>query len=830
MLVDPQSSVAEALGSLPGQPARLLGRDEAIRHLQELLTERPIVSIVGPGGIGKTSLAVAIARLLAPSLPDGVHFVDLSKQGSPGSALRELAMALGITRPVGDLLALLVEKLRRKRTLILLDSCEAAIEDAALLAEAAASSGTQVLATSREPLAAADEWVHRIEPLPCPPQGTALPAWLAATYPALHLFAKMAWPGGSGGSASLLANSGDVELASGICRRLDGNPLAIKLAASRVGSLGLAGVAEQIDRKMLDWQSEAEPASRHQSLEAVLDWSFQLLGREEQAVFLALATFRSHFSFEAAVMVGGEASQKDQVAAVILDLVAKSLLVPQQWDGDGAFRLLDTTRSYAERALERAGPQTVAACRRRHAGFLVQMLAGAQQQWDTMEQGVWRQKNGAWVEDVRAALAWSCSDAGERVIGVALTIAALPLAEQTGLMSDYGHFARFALTEVSAMRPPRPDLELRLNTSPVLGLHTKAQTNEAHDLAALSRALEQGRAEGTAQAQLGVLLALWAHAFQAGDYQAAALRATLIDKLADLHRDAVARVTAQRTRAQTLHFLGDHRGAKVLALRICANPPRRVPLAYLPSPVSMEVSMRIVLARIHWIEGCADQAWTVVHDCLRMAQEDHPMSICQTLAVAAVPLAFWCGRPSECRAWLEQLSEQAQRYGYDYWANWARRSTALLDATEPALSGTLLEIQAPGQVKMRDHAATFLPTALTQESCERVVRREVGWCAPEVLRLEAEVAMAEGSGQGFSRAQLLLDRSVDLARDQGALAWELRAAMSGVRLAQAMGEGAGAIGRLAALRARFVEGAATADLVEADRLLGHGEAGPERLT
>lgn len=804
-----------AATSLPQARGPLIGRGEAIQALTSWCLQHRLVSIVGPGGMGKTCLAIAVARELSAQLADGVHFVDLARHASAGAMARELAVTLGLEASPGDAMPALLERLRGTRLLIVLDCCEVAIDAAASLAEAvvAAAPDARVLATSREALNARDEWVHRIEPLGCPPP-EALPTWLLASYPALQLFVAVA----GAGDADFRLDSAQALVAGAICRRLDGSPLAIRLVAAHVARLGLDGVASQIDRAVLDWRASPAAAeqARHQSLEAVLDWSFHLLSPDEQRVFCSLAAFRSHFDLDAAVAVAG--GDIPGAGSLVLDLQSKSLLVMHNVGGDVTYRFLDTTRSYAERALAQMPPCEVLACRVRHANFLVRLLQTAEHQWDLMALGAWRRRYAAWTEDVRAALQWAFSDEGDIQAGVALTLAAMALADQTNLIVDYGRHARRALTELQAMSPRRPELEMRLHAAPFIR-QMGDMLNRAHALATLTRAQDLGRDAGTVQAQLGCLLALWAWAFQNGNYREAVDRTARIQELADARGDMVAGITAMRTRAQNLHFLGDHAGAEELALRICARRDQKLPLAYMPSPVSMSVSMRIVRARIHWLAGRADQAWKLVDECLALAEDDHPISICQTWAVAHVPLAIWCGWQDQAERGIEALAQLATHHAYAYWKPWCGMFGAIAQgraaqAPEAALQG----MHAPDQAMLRDHIATMQVGDLAHGGFERASRGEVGWSAPEALRMRAEHLWADGSPD---QAHALLEKALRLARSQGALAWELRAAMSGLRMARTPTEAGAARQLLETVRARFVEGLDTHDVREADRLLSY---------
>jgi len=811
---------------LPEQPEGLIGRDEAVRMLARELRRRRVVSIVGPGGIGKTSLAGAAANRLAGDFADGVRQLDMTRHGTLESAARELAIALGVDPAAGAALPALRERLRPLRTLVLLDSCEAAIDTAAALAEALANEaapGVRLLATSREALDVGGEWVYRIQPLACPPGEGELPLWLASTYSAVQLFARVAAAGGHG----FALDTHNAPIVASICRRLDGNPLALTLAASRVAELGIDGVATQLGEQMLGWRSGSGGQARHQSLEAVIDWSFRLLGNAERQVFRSLATFRAQFSLEAAAAVAGDVAP-GQAAAIVLDLVAKSLLTAQPVAGDTVYRFFDTTRSYAEQALEQAPAEERAGCRQRHARLLIRMLAAADLSWHHTPPTVWRLQYGVWAGDLRAALSWAFSASGDRDIGVELTAASLAFANQTALIGDYDHYAQRALLEVATMDPPRPDLELKLHAFPAVN-QMAGLVNQPTQLATLRRAVTLGHRAGTAPAQLVGLLALWAESFQSGGYRTALDLSARMQQLADDHDDMAVDITAKRTRAQALHFLGEHAAAKALALQVCARLPFKVPLIYTPSPVSMAVSMRILLVRIHWLEGRADQAWQVADDCLRHAEEDHPRSVCQTLALAAIPLALWCGRAEAARAWIERLDDEARRCAYTYWQTWAALFESMLvppDGTtqerpvRPVRPVEWAALRSSDQSMLRDHAGTFRTTAGADDAYLRAVRGEVGWCAPEILRAEALRTLHAGGTAALGRARALIGAALDLARSQGALAWELRAALSALQVDKLTGNAGAALAQLAAIRSRFSEGFGTRDLLEADAALG----------
>jgi predicted ATPase len=807
------SSRASSTRPLPDLPATFVGRDELARNLEAALQQRRLVSVVGPGGMGKTTVAVAVARRLAPSLPDGVCFLDLAKLSSGERLGAELATALGIESPKGEDFDPLKSFLRDKHMLIVLDSCETVVDAAAKLAEELLASAPQVLllVTSREPLQANGEWVHRLPPLTSPPEEASLPTWLAMTYPAMQLFCRIA----EDRQTKVAVTQETLELMATVCRKLDGSPLAIALAASHVPRLGLRGIAEQVGRRMLTLPSMAGAAGRHQTLEAVLDWSYQLLLEPEKRAFCSLATFRGGFDLEAAVDVVN-AENRAAALSTILDLVSKSLLMPLQVGDAVLYRMPDMTREFAEGQLQKVDCAEYRAARQRHALYLIRMLALGDRQWNSMGRAEWRRRFGAWVEDVRHALRWAFSEDGDALVAIELTAGSWALAEQTALFADYDGFAGHALNAVQSLDPPRPDLAVRLYIIPCINQY-RWLNNDVRQFATLSKAVEIGQNVGTADAQLGSLLATWALSFQLGDYPATLPWCATMQALADDHADAIVELTARRTRAQTLHFLGDHARARTIALALCAHPNTRIPLSYTPSPVSTDVSMRILLARIQWIEGHADQARRTLDECLELARHDAPQSLCQVLGVAAIPVALWSGWGDACQSWVAQLVEQAGRYDYLYWQHWGGLYQALLAQDGRCLPETVLVVLQPAnQTKFRDHIGTFNAAYLSGDALARVEAGSVGWCAPEVLRIQAEREMAAGS---LGTAATYLERSMKLARAQGALAWELRAAMTALQLSQLTGNRVHGRRVLASVYDRFAEGFATRDLRGARRLL-----------
>jgi len=321
---------------LPPVLERMVGRDSTISNLTAHLMMQRFVSIVGPGGIGKTTVAVAAAHSLLAEFAGAVCFVDLGSVTEPTRVVPTVASALGLGV---DTESTLIERLRATRTLLVLDNCEHVIDAAASLAERIFSEAHRmhILATSREAMRVEGESAYLLPPLDSPSPDADLKADVALGYPAIQLFMERA---AAGGRRSPLTDS-EALIVADICRKLDGLALAIELAASQVGAHGIVGTWNLLQhRRVLDWQGRRTAAPRHQSLRTLLDWSYRLLDDEEQLALRRLAVFSSAFTVEAAARA---------VTINELDaLVAKSLLSVVAGDeGSMRYRVLETTRAYA---------------------------------------------------------------------------------------------------------------------------------------------------------------------------------------------------------------------------------------------------------------------------------------------------------------------------------------------------------------------------------------------------------------------------------------------------------------------------------------------------
>lgn len=335
--------------NLPALVAELIGRDQELRKVVDLAAAHRLVTLTGPGGIGKTQLAIAAARQLRPGFADGVWVAEFSRLSNPDLVPATVAAAIGLAPVASEVSAQdLARMLSGRRLLLLLDTCEHIAAATAALAEtlSRACPFVHIIATSREPLRMEGEQTHPVPPLAVPPANSDDPGQYSAT----QLFIAKTRANGAQSTEDRHAAS----LIAAICRQLDGNPLAIELAAARTFALGVEELATHLAGGFLHLTGGWRTAlPRHRTLRATFDWSHELLSDPERVVLRRLAIFAGCFSLEAAdAIVTADLAVSDVVDS-LASLVAKSLVVVEFDCGIARYRLLNATRAYAlEKLLE----------------------------------------------------------------------------------------------------------------------------------------------------------------------------------------------------------------------------------------------------------------------------------------------------------------------------------------------------------------------------------------------------------------------------------------------------------------------------------------------
>jgi predicted ATPase len=368
------SAIAEPADNLPRLLTRMVGRDADANALSALLSRKRLTTVVGLGGIGKTTLALTVARKFIAPYKDGVRFIDLGLLVDPLLVASALAFVFGLPVSPENSTAALMTFLQDKKMLLVLDSCEHFVEaTAALVVDLLrAAPGLNILATSREPLRAKGEYVQRLTPLSVPPISPAITAAEALAFPAVQLFAERA----IACVDSFELTDSNAPMVSDICRKLDGIALAIELAAGRIDTLGVAGLVSSLGQQ---FQLIARPGlaaqARHRTLTATFDWSYEYLPNSERIILRRLSVFDGFFTLEsAAVVIDSEISACDVVAG-IANLVTKSLVMADIVGDIVYYRLLDTIRAYARTKL--AESADVDQVSQRHSDVLRDILERA---------------------------------------------------------------------------------------------------------------------------------------------------------------------------------------------------------------------------------------------------------------------------------------------------------------------------------------------------------------------------------------------------------------------------------------------------------------------
>jgi predicted ATPase/DNA-binding SARP family transcriptional activator len=404
--------------NLPVPLTSFVGREAELAEITQLLQTTRLLTLTGPGGCGKTRLALEAGTNQLDDYPDGVWWVELAALSDAALVPQAVATGLGVREPSGrPALDTLIDYLRAKQLLLLLDNCEHLVEASAQLAEQCltACAHLHILATSREALSIGGEttWLVPSLSLPESPQTSTVEE--LSRYEAIRLFVERA--------AAVLptfrltaANGSHV---AQICRRLDGIPLAIELAAARVKVLPVEQIAARLDDVFhLLTAGRRTALPRHQTLQAAMDWSYELLSDTERVLFRRLAVFAGGFTLEAAEAVcAGEGLEASAVLALLSHLVDKSLIAVTQ-DGATRYRLLDTIRQYAHHKLREAGEADV--FQRQHAAFFLSLAKTAEPKMKSAERGVWMDRLDVEHDNLRAALGWSReSEAAEMVLELA---------------------------------------------------------------------------------------------------------------------------------------------------------------------------------------------------------------------------------------------------------------------------------------------------------------------------------------------------------------------------------------------------------------------------
>ena len=811
--------------NLPATGADLIGRDAVVRQLRDLLSAYRIVTLTGPGGIGKTTLALNVAHRVLGEFADGGWLVELASLSDPGLVPSAVAQVLRLGLGGGDITAETVARAISDRHLLLvLDNCEHLIDAVAILAETLLRLCPRVtiLTTSREVLRTQGEHAYRVLPLVVPaPEEKEASKILGHSAPAF--FIARAKELGSDFSS----NATNLATIAAICRHLDGIPLAVEFAAARAAALGIELVAEGLrDRLALLTSGRRTALPRHRTLRATLDWSYDLLPEEERRLLRCLAVFPAGFTLDAALALMCETDGNEfSVMDGIMELVAKSLVTFDGTEGSSRWRLLETIRAYALQKLAESGE--IEEAQRRHATYFRDLFAlpsdGASSPSDEEPAHCIRE-----IDNVRAALEW-CFNANRNIeIGVRLAAAAVPIFLAMSLLPEchrWSERAMLALDDTTRGGPEEMHLQAAVGIS---SMYTMGNNEQSY--AALMRGLELAEKLHDSVHQFRLISQLNSFYRRAGNLDqmlAVALRSEVIAKEMT---DPIGTAAAHAMLGVSHHLLGNQAEARTHL---------EVALAHTPVSDSAKARQlffhyerpRIVMARTLWILGYPDQAVRFARETIDGLETTEPVTTCIALGWGA-GVFRWAGDLTSANECIDRMLHHAERHALTPYQSRAHglKGEVLIQQGEietgvELLRSSLATLYTEQMDAMDFHGSLaqgyaimgHLDQALaTIDKAIAQVKAHGQLLEPELRRIWGELLEKCADEQGAERA---FCRSIELADQQSALSWRLRASMSLARLQFRQGRREEAREVISKTYTCFSEGFDTVDLKAAERLL-----------
>jgi predicted ATPase/DNA-binding winged helix-turn-helix (wHTH) protein len=829
--------VDRALARAPAQPVQsnvptaasdLIGRTAAVQHLLDLMSAYRIVTLTGPGGIGKTRLALEIACALLPSFNGNVWWVELATLSDTSLVTAAIVSVLGLHLGGNDISPEALARLIGGRKLLLvIDNCEHVIDAAARVVDTVIRlcPGASVLATSRELMRIDGECMYRLPPLDLPEKDASeADHQQILEKSAIRLFIARATTWHSG-----RPSQDELSAIAAICRRLDGIPLAIEFAAARAAMLGVEEVLSRLDNRfalLISGRRTALP--KHRTLRATLDWSYELLSGPERQLLQRLAIFAAAFSLEAAnAVTGSDETPTADISEDIANLVAKSLVNSDTAGAPARFRLLETARAYAFEKLTESGE--LRRISRRHAEYYRGLLERIEDQRETKPASL------ADLANVRAALEWCFGIDGDAKIGVGLAAAAAPVFLAMSLLTECHRWSERAILALDdAARAGHEEMHLQAALGMSL-MFTRGSSDAVR--VALDRSLAIAEERDDARMQLRLLGTLNMFHGRIGDLETALRYAERGSAVSKTIADPVAHAVAQSLLGLSLQIRGDLAGARV-----------ELEAALLHGPGSRQTSMTylgfdgyniagVALARTLWLQGHPVQAVERASQTVKDAADlDHPVTLSIVL-IWAVSVFLWAGDLRRAEEHINWFVSRAESYSLGPYRAVGRgfKGQLAIRRNDPrggveSLQGSLAELRAARYEQVNAlfnislvqglEAIGRFEEALTliDESIRRVAARGDLCYMPDLLRVKGNILLS-GPRPNHGGAEMLFMRSLELSRRQGARAWELRTAVDLATLMATRGRTADARTLLRPVFDQFVEGFDTADVKAAESLL-----------
>jgi len=777
-------------GRLPVRPLTMIGRETVISGVSDKLRNERFVTLLGPGGIGKTTIALAVGRAAAEEFDENVYFVDLESLTDPRHVAGAVATSLGLALKSKDLGLELVDLVRSRKLLIILDSCEHVIEAVASLAEQLyrQTEEIHILTTSRESLKVEGEHCYRVPPLDYPPDGSEQTANAVLRYPAAQLFVRRV----VARAGSVVLTDEEAPFVAEMCRRLDGLPLAIELAAGQVAALGLKNtVARLVSRPELLKLSHRTKVPRHRTLKATLDWSYDLLSDGERIALRRIASFVGHFTLEGARYVAGEQSPVDaEICDAIAGLVEKSLIVTRLDDGQQRYRLLDTTRAYALEKLEEHDEVDVISGR--HAKYVAEFLESQSEMMLALPRARRIAAYSDQLSNIRAALEWSFGPHGDDEIATRLAAASAQVFLELSLLIECQAWAERAIARLgNRNQNSRRAMEI-YSSLPLVLMHTEG--NDQRVRSSFSRALEIATNQGDFAYELRLLSGLFTYSHWTMDIRGAGEIAVRSRNLALKTRDPDDMALAESMLAASNHLLGNHVIAQQhceSGLRYSGSAPRFRAGQHLFHYTSF---LLVGMARSLLYRGLLDRSLEYAKLAIEEGEKSgHPATFCRSLALI-IPVFLTMADTRGSDRYIAELSDLSAAHSLKPYSaiatglrgQWLLRQNNLLEAIS-LLKRALKELHAQRQEMLNidfacDLAAALMKVGDHDEALRLVlnaidVQQRVGKFLhmPALFRTKGLI-LASRSAENEAEAENALLLSIDWAKRQSAVLFELKAA------------------------------------------------------
>lgn len=767
----------------------LIGRETAVQNLRDLVSAYRVVTLTGPGGIGKTVLATEVARRIFPTLEGDVVFVELVSLSDPNHVPSTLAGAFNFQLRGDETSAESVARaIGKRKVLLVLDNCEHVIDMAAEMAETLVRlcPNTTVLATSREVLRIEGEFVYRVPPLEVPTHDSEADGDVLG-HSAVQLFITRT----RSLRADFAPKGEKVSLIAAICRQLDGIPLAIELAAARAASLGLQQVAERLDdRFALLTGGRRTALPRHQTLRATLDWSYELLPEVEQRLLRHLAVFPAGFTLNAVAAVMND--KETSVAVDISSLVSKSLVTLDSSGGPLRWRLLETVRAYSFEKLVQFGESQHA--NRRLAEYLINLFApfAVEHEYASAIEDIILYRRE--VDNLRAALNWTFSAGGDTRLGVELAATSSDFWVAASLLAESGEWASKALDQIGDALDRRSEMVLQCSLGFAL-IYTEGMSSNTRQV--LMRALALARKFEDFDYQQRVTCGLWLFSARSMALDDALAFARDYEKVAR-DRDIQSQTTAAWLVGVPQTYLATHIQAGERLQWAIDNYPahrRNQDLVRLGGDLRSSAMGHNTVNLIS--QGYLDTALRVSTAAVEEARStNQPTVLCVALAWAACFVSLSLDELDTAHGYGEELIHHSYKHALRpfHAAGLCVRGTLALRHGEPEsgvamLRSGLLEMHSAMYLLFYPFFRAELAKALVatgqvdagideiDETLRFAEKTKYRWFVPEILRIKGELLKQAGLVD-TALIEGLFYQALDQARSQGAVYWELSAATS----------------------------------------------------